>query len=199
MANGHGGARKGAGRKPKSLAEKLQNGNPGCRPLKKVEFAGEIGNQNAKYMAPDFLRLMDSEIPGIPTPTVIFEETVEYLRPSGCLHLIPVLLLGDYVLAKYQLLIAQYQLAKTGILTQDEGKTEIYITPFTEAMLKLQKNALSTWQPIWDIVSRNSETRIDDPEAALFGAIMDARRRRNQVEGETGYDTAAASPYCSSE
>jgi len=195
-----GGARPGAGRKPsKSLAEKVQDGNNGGRPLKRVEFPGADYDSNAKYMTPDFLKLMDAEIPGIPTPTVIFEETVEYLRPSGCLHLIPVLLLGDYVLAKYQLLIAQYQLAKTGILTQDEGKTEIYITPFTEAMLKLQKNALSTWQPIWEIVSKNSMTRLEDPEAQLFGMIMGARKRRNQVEGETGYDTAAASPYCSSE
>jgi len=195
-----GGARPGAGRKPsKSLAEKVQVGNIGGRPLKRVEFPGTDYDSNAKYMTPDFLRLMDSEIPGIPTPTVIFEETVEYLRPSGCLHLIPVLLLGDYVLAKYQLLIAQYQLAKTGILTQDEGKTEIYITPFTEAMLKLQKNALSTWAPIWEIVSKNSLTRIDDPDATLFGMIMGARKRKNQVEGETGYDTTATSPYCSSE
>jgi hypothetical protein len=192
-----GGARPGAGRKPsKSLAEKLESGNPGGRPLKRVEFSGCEGDSNVNYMAPDFMRLMDAAVPGIPTPTVIFEETVEYLRPSGCLHLIPVLLLGDYVLAKYQLLIAQYQLAKTGILTQDEGKTEIYITPFTEAMLKLQKNALATWAPIWDIVSKNSLTRIDDPDAALFGMIMGARKRKNQVEGETGYETAA-SPYCS--
>ena len=198
MANGHGGARRGAGRKPKALAEKLQDGNPGCRPLKKVEFAGVDGDSSVKYMAPDFLRLMDAEVPGIPPPKVIFDETVEYLRPSGCLHLIPVLLLGDYVLAKYQLLIAQYQLARTGIITQDEGSKEIYITPFTEAMLKLQKNALSTWQPIWDIVSRNSTARLEDPESQLFAMIMGARKRKNQVEGETGYD-AAASPYCSGE
>ena len=178
-----------------SLADKLQDGNPGHRPLKRVEFPGANYDSSLKYMAPDFLGLMDADVPGIPPPKLIFEETVEYLRPSGCLHLIPVLLLGDYVLAKYQLLIAQYQLAKTGILTQDEGSNEIYITPFTEAMLKLQKNALSTWQPIWDIVSRNSTTHLEDPEVALFGAIMNARKRKNQVEGETGYDTAK-SPYC---
>ena len=196
MANGHGGARKGAGRKPKPLVQRIEEGNQGHRTLKRVEFPGANYDSSIKYMAPDFLKLMDSEIPGIPTPTMIFEETVEYLRPSGCLHLIPVLLLGDYVLAKYQLLIAQYQLAKTGILTQDEGKTEIYITPFTEAMLKLQKNALATWAPIWEIVSKNSLTRLEDPDAALFGMIMGARKRKNQVEGEPGYE-AAASPYCS--
>jgi len=199
MANGHGGARKGAGRKPKPLSQRIEEGNPGHRTLKKVEFPGIDGDSSLKYMAPDFMGLMDADVPGIPPPKVIFEETVDYLRPSGCLHMIPVLLLGDYVLAKYQLLIAQYQLAKTGILTQDEGSDEIYITPFTEAMLKLQKNALSTWQPIWDIVSRNSMTRLEDPEAQLFGMIMGARKRKNQVEGETGYDTATARPYCSSE
>ena len=186
-----GGARPGAGRKPKPLAEKLADGNPGGRALKKVEFAGD---SNTDYMAPDFLQLMDKEIVGIPTPTEIFNDTVEYLRPSGCLHLMPVLLLGDYVMAKYHLLIAQYQLVKTGIITQDNKSKEIYITPFTEAMLKLQKNALSTWQPIWDIVSRNSQTLLENPEDQLFAMIMGARKRKNQVEGAPGYD-AARSPF----
>jgi hypothetical protein len=189
-----GGARPGAGRKPKALAEKVANGNPGGRPLKRVEFAGQSAESKQAYMAPDFLKLMDKGVPGIPSPVEIFNETVDYLRPSGCLHLMPVLLLGDYVMAKYHLLIAQYTLSRTGIITQDDASKEVYITPFTEAMLKLQKNALSTWQPIWDIVSRNSQTLLDNPEEELMAYIMGARKRRNQSEGEPGYE-ATRNPF----
>ena len=52
MANGHGGARPGAGRKKKPLSEKIVDGNPGKAPLKKLQFgnldvglAGEDGKR----------------------------------------------------------------------------------------------------------------------------------------------------------
>lgn len=38
-----GEARKGTGRKPKPLSEKLAEGNPGHRPLKKLEFGITVG------------------------------------------------------------------------------------------------------------------------------------------------------------
>ena len=38
MANGHGGARPGAGRKKKALSEKIMDGNPGKAPLTKLQF-----------------------------------------------------------------------------------------------------------------------------------------------------------------
>ena len=38
MANGHGGARPGAGRKKKALSEKIIDGNPGKAPLTKLQF-----------------------------------------------------------------------------------------------------------------------------------------------------------------
>lgn len=38
MANGHGGARIGAGQKKKALSDKLVEGNPGKRKLTVMEF-----------------------------------------------------------------------------------------------------------------------------------------------------------------
>ena len=38
MANGHGGARPGAGKKKKPLADKVLEGNPGKRQLQVIEF-----------------------------------------------------------------------------------------------------------------------------------------------------------------
>ena len=159
-----GGARKGAGRKPKPLAEKLAAGNPGKRPLKKVEFSGK----GVLPKAPEYLTYMVKNTARkstvvIPTPTEIFNETLAYLEPSDCLHLIPTALIADYALAKYYLIDAQVDLSGTATVIYDK-KEELVVSSFTEAMLKLQKNVLSTWQPIWDIVSRNSEHIIQNPE-----------------------------------
>ena len=188
-----GGARKGAGRKPKPLAEKIAEGNPGHRPLKKVEFTGTGGIDPRQ--PPDYLRFLEKQEQGqrqgIPTPTELYVDTVKYLEPSDCLNLIPIALIADYAMAKYHLLHAQYELGKTAAVVKVEkgrkkdGKpNEVYeITDFAEAMLKMQKNVLATWAPIWDIVSRNSEQILSNPEQDLMALIIGGRQRKSKPKG----------------
>ena len=175
-----GGARKGAGRKPKPLAEKLAAGNPGKRPLKKVEFSG---GGSGESNTPDYLQIMGKGIKGIPTPMEIYSDTVRYLEPSDCLNLIPTALIADYAMAKYFLVNAQYELSKTATVAKNK-QGEIVVTSFTEAMLKLQKNVITAWTPIWDIVSKNSERIITNPEQDLVVAIMSGRVRKKRPKGE---------------
>jgi hypothetical protein len=187
-----GGARKGAGRKPKPLAEKLAAGNPGHRPLKKLEFSGR-GNIDPR-LPPDYLKVMEKREnrPGIPTPTELYMDTVNYLEPSDCLNLIPISLIADYAMAKYHLLHAQYELSKTAAVTKvekgrkkDGSSGETYeITDFAEAMLKMQKNVLATWEPIWEIVSRNSERLVTNPEQDLMAIIIGGRQRKAKPKGD---------------
>lgn len=189
-----GGARKGAGRKPKPLAEKLAEGNPGHRPLKKVEFTGSGGLD--PRVPPDYLKVMEKreqdQRTGIPTPTELYIETVQYLEPSDCLNLIPIALIADYAMAKYHLLHTQYELGRTATVTKVDKSTrrggkpsETYeITDFAEAMLKMQKNVLATWEPIWDIVSRNSERLVSNPEQDLMAIIIGGRQRKKKPKGD---------------
>lgn len=179
MANGHGGARKGAGRKPKPLVQRIEEGNRGHRPLKKVEFAGPA--EGLAPDAPEYLHHMTNPIAGIPRPAEIYAKTVKYLEPSGCLPLIPEDLIADYAVAKHNLHLANHQLAISAIVGVDEAKN-FEITPFTEAVLKMQKHALSTWAPIWEIVSRNSTRKLENPEADMMLQIIDARMRKKQRE-----------------
>ncbi|MCL1874032.1 MAG: hypothetical protein FWF85_07940 [Clostridiales bacterium] len=181
-----GGARKGAGRKPKPLAEKLAAGNPGHRPLKKLEFAGKGKNQIA---IPEYLSAMENAGHRglVPSPVQIFGDIVCFLEPSKCLHLISPQLLADYSCAKYYLICAQYQLSQMAIVGYEstgrqkkngEDATELKVSSFTEAVLKLQKNVLATWEPIWDIVSQNSERLINNPEDEILLMVMGGRVRR---------------------
>jgi hypothetical protein len=178
-----GGARKGAGRKPKPLAEKLAAGNPGRRSLKKLAFSGE----SDRPKPPAYLRLMRKDTDGIPEPTAIFEEAVRFLEPSGCLNLIPAALIADYAMAKYYLIHAQYELSKTATVAYN-SKRELVITDFTEAMLKLQRNVIATWSPIWDIVSKNSEWLIPNPEQDLMAILIGGRQRRKRTKGDAPDD-----------
>jgi hypothetical protein len=90
---------------------------------------------------------------------------------------IPAALISDYVMAKYYLICAQFDLSKTATVVQT-GKNEFEITSFTEAMLKLQKNVLTCWEPIWEIVSKNSERLVTNPEQDLVMMLLTGRQRK---------------------
>jgi len=181
-----GGARKGAGRKPRPLAQKIAEGNPGKRPLKKVEFADDSYDPS---IPPEYLPMMErGRGATITTPNELYGEAIRYLEPSGCLYLIPSAMIMDYVIAKYYLLQAQYELANSVIVGKNPNNDNIEVSQFTEAMLKLQKNVLATWAPIWDIVSRNSERTVANPENDLMAVMFGGRTRKTQKKGASASD-----------
>ena len=200
-----GGKRTGAGRKPRPLAEKIAAGNPGHRALTKLDW-GKKGKKN-KLEPPEYLRLIQKppgRLPaGIPTPTEIFETAVKQLEPSGCVEIIGAELFAEYAIAKYYLLDAQYGLSQTLTVGLNE-KHEWSVSSFAEAMMKLQKNLLSVWEKIWDIVSRNSETFVNNPEQDLYLAMLGGKKRTvrnvkqqrkeqenadNDIDDDTGGET----------
>jgi len=170
-----GGARKGAGRKPKPLSEKLAAGNPGKRELTRMAF----GDGTEPPRAPEYLRDLESKrVPAsMPTPTEIFDELVRYIEPSGCLGLIPTQLIVNHTMATYFLLNAQYELSKMSIVGYDDKK-ELIVTPFTDALLKVQRYEHSTWDAIWTILKGNAESMVVRPGDDLIANILAARVRR---------------------
>jgi hypothetical protein len=155
--------------------------------MKKLEFAGPGGTNST--VPPDYLQHMakpDQLQRPVPTPVELYCDAVAYLEPSDCLPLIPAALIADYAMAKYHLINVQYELGRTATVTKiDKGlrkdgrPNEAYeLTDFAEAMLKMQKNVLATWQPIWDIVSRNSERLLTNPEQDLMALLIAGRQRR---------------------
>lgn len=170
-----GGARKGAGRKPKPLAEKIAAGNPGHRPLTKVEFFDDTydPSEPPSYLD-DMIRVKDR-----PTqkPSEIYREAVRYMEPSGCLYLIPRELITEYALAKYNLLQTQYESRFYPIVGKtDNGSVEI--SKYQELAMKQEKIVLAIWSTIWDIISRNSERTIENPEQDLMKVMFGGRTRR---------------------
>ena len=171
-----GGARPGAGRPRKPLAEKIAEGNPNRHPLKKIDFGpGEVD-----IKAPVYLDGMVTKLPpeaNIPTPRQLFDIDVEHLRPSGVLRLIPSALIEEHALAKYFLMVAQWELSETAITASNKETKQVFVTSFTEAMLKLQKNCQTTWTMIWNIVQKNAEQIITDPEDDLMLEVIAMRMR----------------------
>jgi len=170
-----GGARKGAGRKPKPLAEKIAAKNPGRRELTKAEFLrDDYDPSEPPEILDSFIRVHDH-----PTdrPSEIYRESVKYIEPSGCLHLIPQDLLSQHAIAKYNFLQAQFESRFYPIVGKDE-KGNVEISKYLELVLKQEKTMLAIWQVILDIVFRNSERAIDVPEMDAMQTMFGGRKRR---------------------
>jgi len=173
-----GGKRAGAGRKARPLAEKIAAGNPGHRPLKKLDWGEK--DRKARLAPPDYLKLIEkppNRVPtGLPTPAELFENMAKQLEPSGCLEIIGADLIAEYAAAKYYLLDTQYSLSR-GSTVMLNKQHDLEISMFAEAMLKLQKNLVLVWEKIWDIVTKNSETFVKNPEQDLYLAMLGGRAR----------------------
>ena len=85
MANGHGGARPGAGRKKKALSEKLIDGNPGKAPLTKLQFSIQDNNLAGEDMPPvsEYLKQVTKNSQQNLAPQ-IYEDTWKWLKERGC-------------------------------------------------------------------------------------------------------------------
>jgi len=174
----HGGARKGAGRKPKALSDKLANDNPGRRPLTKLAFDG-----GGLMEPPQYLQLMIKKSRGVSTPLEIFDKTVKVLEPTDCLKYMTPELIADYAMARYYLMCAQYELSLMHTVGKNDKTGQYQVSGFADAVLKMQKNVLACWQPIWDIVQRNSEKQMLNPEQDMIIGL-NANRRRKKPKGE---------------
>ena len=158
MANGHGGARPGSGRPRKPLADKLLEGNPGKRKPKVLDIAANKDNPVPEY--PERLAYYPTRVSGQPSSQDIWHETVEFLKTTGCLHLINPAFIEEYALLKARFFEAERTISKTLLAyeTKDDKKTKmIEANPAVDISLKYLRAADQVWAKIWDIVRQNSE------------------------------------------
>jgi len=161
MANGHGGKRAGSGRPRKPLAQKILEGHPGKRKPKVLDIEVD-GNSELEYP----LRLAHTrgnlQFEGEPTSQDIWEETVAFLKPTGCLHLINPQLIERYSLYIARLYEAERVVTMTAI-AYDKAPEEttknknLALNPGVEAGAKYAQLADAMWDRIWAIVKENSE------------------------------------------
>ena len=88
MANGHGGARIGAGQKKKALSDKLVEGNPGKRKLTVMEFTDTADLQGETMPPPrDYLAARQKNGKEL-LAVEVYERTWTWLHERGGAHLI---------------------------------------------------------------------------------------------------------------
>ena len=95
-----GGARPGAGRKPKAITEKVADGNPGGRKLTVVDFGENAAELTGEEMPPvsEFMKAVQKD-GSVLCAEDIFKTTWTWLRERRCDHLVPTQIIEQYAMA----------------------------------------------------------------------------------------------------
>lgn len=169
MANGHGGRRPGAGRPKKPLADKILEGTTKKHRPKVLNMPAE----EADLEYPERLAYYQSNIPGLPNVQNIWEETVEWLKGTGCLHLINPAFLEEYAIMKSRFYEMERAVSKLTPIYAPKGKNTLEVNPAVDASIKYLKQADAVWAKIWVVVAQNCETYFgSDPNSNVMAVLL---------------------------
>jgi hypothetical protein len=173
-----GGARAGAGRKSKPLADKILEGNPGKRPIKIVDFSdapkAERPPNKSPPTAPEFLKFAAKETASnYPTADVIYTQIATWLDGTGVAHLVSPTLIEDFALNRRSFFECEFMNRSAGRLYN--GKK----SPYVEMAMNYANLMRAAWDRIWGIVKDNSE-KIYNSKSAGGEDIMESLLSRKE-------------------
>ena len=156
--NSRGGKRRKSGRKSKSVVEKLENGNPGHRPLKvidipdslePVELVGVDMPEPAEYLSAqqrDGTLLQAAEI---------YKSTWIWLKQLGVEKLIFPKLIEKFAMNCARWIHMEEAITKYGYLGKHPTSGNPMRSPYVAMSLEYQKAALAIWAEIYQVVKEN--------------------------------------------
>lgn len=174
MANGHGGARPGAGRKKKALSEKLTDGNPGKTPLTKMQFDVRQSHLEGCDMPPiaEYLKQVTKNSHQNLTPE-IYESTWNWLNERGCAQLVKKELIEQYALYVTRWVQCEEGINQYGLLAKHPTTQMPIASPYVSMGLSFLKQANVLWLQIYQIVKENCETPLgSNPNDDLMERLL---------------------------
>ena len=178
MANGHGGARIGAGQKKKALSDKLVEGNPGKRKLTVTEFTDTADLQGEKMpRVRDYLaggQTNGKELLAVE----VYERTWTWLHERGCAHLIPAQILEQYAMAISRWIQCEEAITEYGFLAKHPTTGNAIQSPYVAMSQNFMSQTNRLWMEIYQIVKENcsSEYGGATPQDDVMERLLSARK-----------------------
>ena len=164
-----GGTRVGAGRKPKALAEKLQEGKDATALLMPEDdpFDGPDIAEIKKFLSED-------QRTGDLYGEEIFDQMVEWLRKRGCAHLVSPHLLEQYSMAMARWIQLENISSEFGFISKHPTTGAPITSPIVSMAQAYLKQANILFQQIFAIVAENCREPVtgnpqDDMMSKLLG------------------------------
>ena len=171
---GWGGRRAGSGRKKKPLSEKIDDGNPGGRPLVTLDIPEIEGADMPKPH--DFLSAEQRDGNDLQAAE-IYQETWEWLRQVGCAAKVSPQLLERYAMASARWIQCEEMTSKLGFLSKHPTTQKPIPSPFINIGINYMNQATRLWNEIFQIVRDCCTVDYSNPapEGDLMERLLRAR------------------------
>ena len=179
-----GGPRFGQGRPPKSIKEKIDNGNPGGRKLKVMDVP------DANDLADD---VEEPEGVDMPEPKAymkepqkngkefcaeeIYKETWTWLKQRGCEKLVNPQLVSQYAMTVARWIQCEEAISQYGFIALHPTVRTPIASPYVTMSQNYMKQASQLWYQIFQIVKENCLTDYggSTPEDDVMERLLRAR------------------------
>ena len=175
-----GGARPGAGRKKKPLADKLLEGNPGKRPITVLKF-DDIPDVNGVDMPQPHEMLSAKQRDGRPLQAEeIYETTWKWLADRKCEKLVSQQLLERYAMCAARWIQCEEALTTYGLLGKHPTTGQPMASPFVTIGQGYMNQTNRLWGEIFQIVKENCATEYggDTPQEDVMERLLFAKSGR---------------------
>lgn len=167
-----GGARAGAGRKPKPLTEKITEGR---RSPVNIQSEDELAGVDMPPVK-EFMTMAQRDGEDIEAKE-IYIETMQWLKRHGCQDLVTPLLVQQYAMHGARWIQAQKGLSKFGLIGKHPTTGAPIASPFVSIDIQYSKQAMQAWYQIYSIVKANSTADYNgaNPQDSLMERLLKAR------------------------
>lgn len=165
-----GGARIGAGKKKKPLADKIAEGKaPRCEVLT-IRHESE----NSEMSPPKKYLSAKQKDGGKLHAKLIYKETWQWLKAHGCESLVPKQLIENYAMVSARHIYCEEQLNKNGMLAPHPTTGEPMTSPFVKMSLDYMKQASQLWYQIFQVVKENCANGYEgaNPQNDLMESLL---------------------------
>lgn len=170
-----GGARPGAGRKPKALKEKLDARNPGKRQLTKLDIPENIEGVD---MPKPGEYLSELQRDGKPLGAdEIYNKVCRWLKKLGCEKLVNPTLVEQYAMSVARWVQCEEAASRLGLLGKHSTTGQPCQSPFVHMSQSYMKQSNLLWATIQQIVKENCSVDVtdDSPENDMMEMLLRSR------------------------
>lgn len=167
-----GGARPGAGRKPKALMEKISEGKTAAVMLVPVELEG-VDVPPVK----DFLKSPQKSGRELVAEEV-YDETYAWLKARGCEKLVTVQMVEQYAMSVSRWIQCEEIVSSTGFLAKHPTTGAAIASPYVSMSQAYMKQSNYCWMQIYQIVKENCSVEFqgNTPQDDVMERLLCARK-----------------------
>lgn len=172
---GRGGARQGAGRKPKAIKEKLEEGNPGGRRLAVLDIPEVDGVEMPK---PNEILSAQQRDGKDFQAKEIYETTWEWLKKIGCHRAVSPQVIERYAMCAARWIQCEQMTNELGFLSKHPTTGKPIPSPFINIGINYMNQAIRLWNEIYQIVKENCTVDYSgaNPQDDLMERLLQTRR-----------------------